>query len=427
MSTPRVDRIFTAIDVGTWKVSAMIAGITESNDVMVLGTGWRASEGIKRGYVVDMERAELAIRGAVEQAERLAGVSIRDVWVGCSGAGLKSDIASVEVEIGGGRVEQEDLDNLHAASREVIQPNGQLVLHAQPALYTLDGRSGVKRPKGLHADQLGVDIHVVLADGAPVRNIAQAVAAAHLNVNAVVAAPIATGLACLTPEERELGVALIEIGSAVTNLSLYIGGMLVGLKTIGFGSGDVTDAIASAFGIQRGQAERLKTVNGSAISSSADHRTMVPVYGPNDEATSVPQARGADEHNRIPLAELNSVIRQQLDYLLGDVSKSLRGMGFGGSIGHQVVLTGGGAELQGLADYAQSALGKAVRIGKPPPFQGIPEAHGGPSFSTAAGLVLYGHSDPVDIRSLAPAHQMVHGMGRGPLVQRLLRAVRESF
>ena len=292
--------------------------------------------------------------------------------------------------------------------------------------HTVVGAHGVPIPKGLHAERLGVDIHVMLADGAPVRNITEAVQNAHLDVEAVVASPIAAGHSCLAPEERELGVALVEFGAQVTNVSVYAAGMLLGLASIPMGSGDITDAIASAFGIRRFQAERLKCVNGSAIASPADHREMIPVNGPGEDGTG-PIARHADDKNRIPRAELISVITTQLALLMDEVSKALKTMGFSGARGQQVVLTGGGAELAGLADYTQAALGKPVRIGKPPALKGLPDPHATPGFSTLTGLILYAAADPVDIRAVGPAYQETTRYSGLGLANRVMRALKEYF
>jgi cell division protein FtsA len=376
--------------------------------------------------VTDIAAATYAVRDALERAEKMANASVSSVWVGCSGAGLASQVAQVEVDIGGRRIEQDDIDYLLVSARDIIRPDGRMVLHAQPAHYTLDGANGVADPRGLHAERLGVDIHVMLADGAPVRNITEAVQNAHLEVEAVVGSPIAAGFACLSPEERDLGVALVEMGAEVTNVSVYAGGMLLGLVSIPMGSADITDAVASAFGIRRFQAERLKCVNGSAIASPADHREMVPVYGPGEEASG-PPARHADDKNRIPRAELVSVITTQLGRLMEEVSKGLKALGFNGQRGQQVVLTGGGAELVGLADYAQSALGRPVRIGATPKIAGLAEAHAKPGFATLAGLVLYAAADPIDIRSVGVSYQTATRYGGLGMVSRVFRALKEYF
>ncbi len=426
MPPPRISRVFGAVNIGSFRISAMIAGLSDTGEMVVLGSGHRASQGIRRGYVTDMAAATYAVRDAVERAEKMANVSVSSVWIGCSGAGLTSQIAQVEVDIGGRRIEGDDVDQLLVAARDVVQPDGRMVLHAQPAHYTLDGANGVADPKGLHAERLGVDIHVMLADGAPIRNITEAVQNAHLEVEAVVASPVAAGHACLTPEERDLGVALVEMGAEVTNVSVHASGMLVGLASIPMGSADITDAIASAFGIRRFQAERLKCVNGSAIASPADHREMIPVNAPGEEVSG-PHARHADDKNRIPRAELISVITGQLGRRMEDVSKALKALGFTGQRGQQVVLTGGGAELVGLADYAQAALGRPVRIGTMPQLAGLAEGHAKPGFATLAGLVLYAAADPVDIRSIKPGYQTALRYSGFGMVNRIYRALREYF
>ncbi len=422
----RITNIIGAVNIGSFRISAMIAGRSETGETVVLGSYHRAAQGIKRGYVTDMAAATYAVRDAIERAEHLANVSLSSVWIGCSGAGLASQISQVEIEIGGRRIEADDIDHLLLAARDVIHPDGRMVLHAQPAHYTLDGAHGVANPRGLHAERLGVDIHVMLADGAPVRNLTEAVQNAHLNVEGVVASPIAAGLACLSPEERELGVALVEFGAEVTNISVYAGGMLLGMATVPMGSGDITDAIASAFGIRRFQAERLKCVSGSAIASPADHREMIPVAGPGDDSAGAP-ARHADDRGRIPRAELIGVITAQLGRLMEEVSRSLRTMGFAGSRGQQVVLTGGGAELAGLADFAQSALGRPVRLGRAAAIKGLAETHAAPGFTTLAGLVLYAAADPLDIRRVGRDRQAVTRFAGGGLVSRLAHAVRAYF
>ncbi|WP_299191537.1 cell division protein FtsA [uncultured Erythrobacter sp.] len=429
----RLAKIFAAVNVGSFRISAMIMGETETGELLVLGSGHRASQGIKRGYVTDMKAATYAIRDAVERAEKNAGTSVQSVWIACAGAGLKSNVSKVEIEIGGRRIEEEDVEHLLIEARDMIQPDGRTVLHAQPAHYTLDGAHGVANPRGLHAERLGVDVHVMLADGAPVRNLMEAVQSAHLEVEAVVAAPLASGYACLSEEERELGVALVEIGSDVTNVSVFAAGMLLGLRAIPMGSGDITDAVASAFGIRRFQAERLKCVSGSAIASPSDHREMIPVHGPNEGAgePSGPHARGADDKNRIARAELISVITQAQSQLTGAIGKALKEMGFSGTRAGQVVLTGGGAELAGLAEFTQSALAMPVRIGRAPALKGLPEAHATPGFAGLAGLCLYAAEDPVDIRAFGSrrAGGADFGGSLNPAfaITRLFRAMREYF
>ena len=422
----RLARVIGAVNIGSFRISAMVAGIGEGGELVVLGSGHRAAQGIKRGYVTDMVAATYAVRDAVERAEKHAGTQVQGVWIGCSGAGLASTTTPVETQVGGRRIEDEDLEQLLLTAREAIEPDGRMVLHAQPGLYTLDGADGIADPRGLHAERLGVDIHVVRADGAPMRNLREVVQNAHLDVEGVVAAPLAAGQACLTAEERELGVALVEFGAQVTNVSVHGGGNLLGLTALGRGSADITDALASAFGIRRFQAERLKCVHGSAVASPTDHRERIPVGGPGEEPSG-PPPRGADERGRIPRAELIGVIAGELARLASEIGRSLERMGFAASHARPLVLTGGGAELAGLADYMQAALGHPVRIGRPPAIKGLAEVHGGPGFATLAGLVLYAHDDPVDIRAIGPRHQLAHRPAGFAAAIRVWRALKENF
>ncbi|MDB5696792.1 MAG: cell division protein FtsA [Sphingomonas bacterium] len=422
MAKAAPEGLITALDIGSSKVSAMIAQPgpegSGASELIVLGTGQRESRGVKRGYIADMVATEAAVREAVEQAERIAGLNIEDVWVGFSAGGLISDVAEVEFELGGHRVEQSDIDALLHAGRNSIDPQGRMVLHAQPALYTLDGLTGVKKPLGLHADRLGVHIHVVAADGSPVRNLDLCVRSAHLEVKSIIAAPVATGLACLSEEERELGVALVEMGAGITNVSLFAGGMLVGLTSIAMGAADITDDIASAFGTRRTQAERMKCFHGSANASPRDNHEMIPLGASGED--------GAGEGSQITKAQLIGVIRQRLEHQMAEIRQALARLKFDGPVGRQVVLTGGGAELKGVADYAQAALGRSVRIGRPRGLTGLPEAHSGPAFATLAGLAFYAASDPIDLRSVAPVTTVHRPRGAG-LVRKLIQAARANY
>jgi cell division protein FtsA len=420
MAASKNRQLITAIDIGSWKISAMIAALNDRGELEVLGTGQRESRGVRRGFIADMERTELAIRETVEQAERVAETNIEDVWVGFSGGNLVSDIVSVERNLGGYRVEKRDVDELLEIGRDSIDPAGRVVMHAQPACFTINGHEGVRQPEGMHADRLGVDIHVVLADGAPLANMELCVRGAYLNVNSIVAAPVATGMACLTDEERELGVALVELGAGVTNVSVYAGGMLLGMHSISMGASDITDDIASAFGIRRSQAERVKCFYGSAMQNPRDFREMIEIV-PN-----VAEGERSDG-GKITRAALVSVICERLNQILAQVNDALGQLGFGNPSGRQVVLTGGGAEMKGIADYAQGALGRTVRIGRPRGLVALPEAHGGPAFTTLVGLALYGNANPLDLRAMTG--KSPEG-GKGPSSgwwKRLVTAVKANY
>jgi cell division protein FtsA len=340
-----------------------------------------------------MAASEFSVREAVELAERMSGVTVEDVWASYGAGGLVSDVANVEVELGGHQVEQSDIAELLSAGRRAIDRNGQVVLHAHPALYTIDRAQGVQQPLGLFANRLGVDIHVIAADPAPLRNIDTVIRSAHLGVKAIVASPIAAALACLSEEERELGVALVELGADVTNVSVHYGGMLLGLRSIDLGARDITNDIACAFAVQRRDAERLKCFYGSAMTSPRDNHEMI-------EAAQIGAEPGA-EPLKLTRAQLMMVIRQRIEEMTNEVESALKALGFTGPVGRQVVLTGGGAELKNIADYMQGVLGRAVRIGRPKQITGLPDAHSGPAFATLVGLAMLAAAGTGDIRDIA--------------------------
>jgi cell division protein FtsA len=410
--------LVAALDVGSSKVCALIAEPGEDGRLRILGTGQRESRGVKRGFIADMEKSETAIREAVEQAERIAGTNIDQVFVAFSAGGLVSDVAGVEVAIGGRRISADDIDALLDAGRESIDPEGRTILHAIPAMYTIDGVEGVKQPRGLHAERIAVDIHVIAADPPPVKNLDLCVRSAHLGVEAIVASPVAAGKACLSDEERELGVALVELGGGVTNVSVFAGGMLVGLKSLAVGGADITDDIAAAFGTRRAEAERIKCFYGSAMTSPRDNHDMI-------ELAPIAGGQEGIESARITRAQLVAVIRQRLEHLTAQIEGALKALGFSGPFGRQVVLTGGGAELKGIADYAQGVLGRAVRVGRPS-MPGLPEAHSGPAFSALAGLALFAASDEVDLRAgfAGPGREE---KASGNMLQRLIAAFRTQY
>lgn len=402
----RGERTVTVLDVGSSKVAAMIALVGGAGvDPRVIGVGQRVCQGVRRGLVADMERTESAIRAAVEQAERNAGVQAEDVYVSMSAGHLSSEVETVEIDIGGHRIAAADMEALLAAGRARIDPGNRTVLHAQPALYAVDGNF-VENPIGFHADRLGMDIHIVTADTPPIRNLDLAVRNAHLGVRTIVASPAASSLAVLAREERDMGVALIEIGAGVTNIAVHMMGQLVGVASVAMGAGDITNDIASAFATRRSHAERLKTLSGGAITAQKDNHELLDVPPIADDESAEP--------TRVPKSQLISVIRHRLDLLFGEVALRLPELGFAGPQARQVVITGGGAEIKSIADFAQGVLGKNVRLGQPRGLTGLPDAQSKSAFATLAGLVLFAAEDRPDLwNSTVPKKAAAGGKAPG--------------
>lgn len=421
---PKQGRIIAALDVGSSKVAALIASVDGDGPPQVLGAGMRRSTGLKRGLVADMGRTEEAIRAAMSHAERASGIAVESVLVSLSSGGLSSRVSAVEIDIAGHRIANADMERLLAAGRDQVRADlaqtGLTPLHAEPALYTVDGLEGVIDPTGFHANQVGMDIHVITAQTPPCRNLDLAVRNAHLGVDAIIASGVAASHAVLNDEERELGVALVEIGAGVSTIAVHAGGVLVALATIPMGGADITADIAASFGTRRDAAERLKTLNGAAQATPRDNHDMVDIP-PLDEEDGT-------EARRVPRAELIAVIRARLDLLFGEIADALSAIGFRGPAGRQVVLTGGSADLRGIADFAAGALSRTVRIGRPRGLVGLPEAQAGVAYATLAGLVLHASRPRLDLARLSPAAARGSSDPTGrSMIERLVATLKRQF
>lgn len=388
------DRAIAVLDIGTSKVAALIARIGDDGVPVVIGTGQKPCHGVTNGLVTHFERTEAAVRGAMDQAERAAGMQAGFVYGSISAGNLVSGLVHAEIDIAGASITSADMDALRLAARAQIQPGTATVVHAKPALYSLDGQAAVETPIGFHADRLAIDVHVVTADTPPLKNLDRAVKQAHLGLRTLVASPLAASLSTLDREERELGVALVEIGAGVTTVAVHSFGILVGVASIPMGAADITADIASTFATRIADAERIKVLEGAAAAVSKDHSDLIDLPPINDE--------GPGDPIRVSRAQLIAVIRQRLQILFSEVEEKLKLLGFTGPRARQIVLSGGGAELRGIADLAQGVLGRNVRVGRPGGLAGLPPAQSGPAYATLAGLVLFAAADEPDIWHNAP-------------------------
>lgn len=416
MALAKGERIVAALDVGTSKVAALIALLTPDAEPKVLGVGHQLCTGVRQGMIADMDAAERAIRAAMDQAERTADLKVDQVLVNLSAGGLNHEIHQVDVDIAGHRIESADIDRILGEGRDQIDPAGRTILHAIPALYTIDGLTGVVNPLGFHAERLSVDILVVSAETAPLRNLDFCVRQAHLGVRSIVAAPLASALACLEQEQRELGVALVEIGAGVTNVSVHARGMLVGLSTVPMGGSDIVDDIAAWLNTRRIHAERMLSLHGTLITTSRDNHDMIEVLPIREGAQGAP--------SWITKAQLSTIIRRRMEMILSEVSVRLDELGFRGAAGRTVVLTGGVADLNGISHFATGVFGRETKVAAPRPLEGLPEAACGPAFSTLVGLILHENRGMEDIWH--DARITMTRISRNPL-ERMIEILRSSL
>ncbi len=411
-----------ALDVGSSKISCFIAKIEPGRmanghaPIRVIGIGHQVSRGIRAGALVDMDAAEEAIRVAVDAAERMAGVTIRDVVVAVSGAEPKSQTVGVKAAVPGPEVTDGDLTRLIGYAQANFQPEGRDVLHALPTNYSIDGARGVRDPRGMFGEKLGVDVHMVSALRGPLRNLELCIERCHLSVAGIAVSPYASGLACLVEDEMDLGVAVIDMGGGTTSLSVFFEGAMVYCDSVSIGGNHITNDIARGLSTPLAHAERMKTLYGSALASPSDEREMidVPQVGESD----------ADSANHIPRSMLTGIIQPRLEETFELVRDRLEASGYARLAGRRVVLTGGASQMNGARELASRMLDKQVRVGQPIRLTGLAEATGGPAFSTCAGLLTYSQISPLE--AAGGEGEGEGAAGRGGL-RKFSRWLKENF
>jgi len=378
--------LIAALDVGSSKVCCIVAQVQNSGDFEILGVGHQLSGGVKGGVVIDMEEVITSIVNAVHTAEKMAGLTIRDAIVSVNGTHLKSVNFAVEMNVAGHAIDDVDIRRILTQAKVAREDPIYQSLHTFPTGYALDGARGIKDPRGMFGDLLWVSIHSLLGKTGPLYNLSTCVARSHLEVSGLVAAPYASGLACLVEDEIELGVILIDMGGSTTSFAVFQEGQLRHTECLPIGGAHVTMDIARCFSTTLTNAERLKTLYGSAIPSAADDREMVVV-------PLVGEGRG-EGTNQMPRSALVSVIRPRIEETFELVRDRLRKAGVDSVAGRRIVLTGGASHLAGVREVATMTLGKNIRLGKPIHL-GSSDLGQDPSFSTCAGLLSYGRAEHI--------------------------------
>ena len=412
--------LVAALDVGSSKVTCFIARLDAGRDgrapqVRVLGIGHQISSGIRCGTIVDMERAEEAIRAAVESAERMADVTVEDVVLAFATGGLQSQRLSCDVAIAGHDVSDQDLKRVLQRGHQRPNAPDREVVHAIPVSYSIDGSPGIRDPRGMYGERLGVMMHVVTAASAPLRNLLICVERCHLRVLELAVAPYASGLSALVEDEMDLGATCIDMGAGTTSFSIFRYGHLVACDIVPVGGAHVTTDIARGLSTTMIHAERIKTLHGSALAGGTDDREMVAVPLLGEEAT--------DEVNRVPRSMLTGIIRPRLEETFELVRDRLLNSNCEKLSGRRVVLTGGASQMNGAREIASRILERQVRVSAPLQLPGVASATAGPAFATVAGLLQHAMRPSVEAARAAPEADGKAAFAFG----RLGRWLRENF
>ncbi|MCW5698987.1 MAG: cell division protein FtsA [Rhodospirillales bacterium] len=398
--------LVAALDVGTTKIACLIAKLDAEGELSVVGFGHHESNGVRRGNIVDLDAAEVAIRATVESAERMTGENIREVTINVTAGLPRSHLVAYEVAIAGHEIGDADLRRILDTNTILNDiPEDHDVLHTVPVGYSVDSTRGVRDPRGMFGQRLGVNLHVVSAASGPVRNLATCIYRCHLDISGKVVSPYAAALGSLNDDEADLGVTVIDMGGGTTTFAVFFDGEVVHTDTIAVGGSQVTSDIARGLSTPLVQAERVKTLFGSCVPSPSDDLFLIEIP-PIDDRASEPRP--------LKRSELVGVIRPRMEEIFEMVRSGLEDAGFDRLSGRLVVLTGGACQLPGAADLAGKILDKQVRIGRPRPVRGLPEAATGPAFATVMGLLRYAveNTAEVDTTMYQPAGKPPSRFGR---------------
>jgi cell division protein FtsA len=398
---------FGVLDIGTTKVVCVIARVegagAGSPEPRALGFGWQRARGVRAGNVVDLEEAEAAIRAAVGQAEDMADTQLRGAIVNLSCGQPESRHQRLQWPIGGRPVTEADLRAILAEGRRRTTEDGRETVHAFPLGFAVDATPGTEDPRGMVCDALAARLHMVDAAQFSLRNLGACLLRCDLEVEELVSAPFAAGLATLVEDEKQLGATVIDMGGGTTTVAVFGDGHLLHTAQLPVGGWNVTNDVARGLSTPLAHAERLKTLQGGALSAPDDER----------EWLHVPQV-GEDEDlvTRMPRAMLVNIIRPRLEETFELVRDRLLTAGLSQEVGRRVVLTGGASQLVGARELAARVLDRQVRLGRPHPVRGLPELAAGPGFAAALGLLAWGAGEGRPLLDLQPGAERPPGLFR---------------
>jgi cell division protein FtsA len=406
--------LIAALDIGTTKICCLIARVGAEKP-RVLGIGHQISHGVRNGRIVDLDAAGMSVVNAVHAAEEMAGETIQQVVANLSGGFFASRIVKAEIPIAAREITDAEMQRVLEQGYLLRDSGDRDVIHSVPVGFSVDDSRGIRDPRGMVGERLGVNMHLVTASAAAVRNHGSAIGRSHLELDALVVSPYAAGLSCLVEDEIVLGVTVIDMGGGTTTIGVFFDGNLIHADYVPVGGCHVTNDIARGLSTPVAHAERMKTLFGSSVSSSTDEREMI----------AVPQVGEEDDGavNHVPKSLLVGIIAPRIEETFELVRDRLEASGFDKVAGRRVVLTGGACQLQGVREFAGLILDKQIRIGRPQQVTGLAEATSGPAFSTTVGLLHFALSERAEVSRSRPSPVRP---GNG-LLSRLSHWLRDNF
>jgi cell division protein FtsA len=376
--------LVAGLDIGSSKTAVVIAEISAEAPhrpvIKVLGVGQARTSGIRREVVTDIEATTDSVRRAVKEAELMAGVSVESLYTGIAGEHIHGRASNGVVAVGGEEISIKDIERVHEVARAVVVPADREVLHAIPQEYIVDAQGGIRYPVGMAGTRLEAEVFIVTGAASAAQNIRKSVARAGYRVEELVLEPLASSMAVLSEDELEIGVALVELGGGTTDIAIFHERKVRHLASLPWGGSTVTNDIVKGLSLPYAEATRIKDRWGSSLASTVD---------PHETFEVAAAAPGQTRHVAREL--LAHIIEQRMDEIFGLVGEQLEKSGFADRLGAGVVLSGGGAALEGITSLAEQSFAAPVRVGVPGEgLGGLVDSVRRPKFATAAGLVHYG-------------------------------------
>jgi len=380
MSKPRDPKnLVVGLDIGTSKIVCIVAEINDEGALEIIGMGTHPSRGLRRGVVVNIEATVNAIQRALEEAELMADCKIREVYTGIAGSHIKSFNSHGMFAIKDKEISQMDVDRVVETARAVNIPTDQQILHTIPQEFIVDGQEDVRDPLGMSAVRLEVKVHIVTGAVSAAQNIIKCVRRCGLEVADLVLQPLASAMAVLTEDEKELGVCLVDIGGGTTDIAVFTNGAIRHTAVIPVAGDQVNNDIAVALRTPPKEAEDIKVQFGCALRQLADARDMIEVPGIGD--------RPPRTLSKQTLAEF---IEPRMEELYSLVQAELRRSGFEELLSSGIVITGGSAAMQGMVELGEEVFHMPVRLGWPRYEGGLADVMHNPRYATCIGLLMAG-------------------------------------
>ena len=414
-----VERVVAGLDIGSAKTTAIIAEAVGDRHptIRILGVGQARTTGLRRGIVSDIEETTRSIQKAMQDAERMAGTRIESIFAGIAGEHVHAMTSTGIVAVNGDEISRADVDRANDVARAQAIPQDRELLHAIPQEYTVDKNAGVRDPIGMIGTRLETEMYLVTIGSSPAMNLRKSVERAGYRVRDLVLEPLASALAVLTEDEKELGVSLVELGAGTTDIAIFHEGKIRHLATLNYGGNIVTNDIVHGLGVTQADAERLKERYGSAYEPLVDPADVIQL-----------PSTVAQGDRQIPRELLAHIIHQRMDEIFDMVHREIHGAGYGSRLAGGIVITGGGAAMEGITELAASVFGTGVRVGVPGEHVGgLSDSVEAPRFATAVGLALYGANRLVSAGGAPSAKRNFNSPGVDKIAKRMKNWLEDFF